>query len=100
MARCLAMAGTLPGDVVQITPSFGLFNGGFGFYHGVKSLGGFVIPTGAGNTSRQIKLARDFATRVITGVVSYGIRIMEVLQEEGTQIPSLKIGIFRCRDFY
>ncbi len=99
MARCLAMAGTLPGDVVQITPSFGLFNGGFGFYHGVKSLGGFVIPTGAGNTSRQIKLARDFGTRVITGVVSYGIRIMEVLQEEGTQIPSLKIGIFGAETF-
>jgi phenylacetate-CoA ligase len=99
MARCLMMAGAMPSDVIQITPSFGLFNGGFGFYHGVRKLGGFVIPTGAGNTSRQIKLARDFGTRVLTGVVSYGIRIMEVLQEEGGEIPSLKIGIFGAETF-
>ena len=38
MARCYRMAGAVPGDVVQITPSFGLFNGGFGFYHGARAL--------------------------------------------------------------
>ena len=31
MARCLAMAGAHAGEPIQITPSFGLFNGGFGF---------------------------------------------------------------------
>jgi hypothetical protein len=82
MARCYCMAGVGRGDVIQITPSFGLFNGGFGFYHGARLLGLFVIPTGAGNTPRQLKLARDFKTRVLTGVVSYGIRIMEVLEEK------------------
>ena len=46
MARCLVMAGARPGDPVQITPSFGLFNGGFGFYHGARKAGMFVIPTG------------------------------------------------------
>jgi phenylacetate-CoA ligase len=99
MARCLAMAGGLSGDAVQITPSFGLFNGGFGFYHGARMLGMFVIPTGAGNTSRQIRLARDFKTRVLTGVVSYGIRIMEVLEEESSSLPDLKIGIFGAETF-
>ncbi|MGL4370348.1 MAG: phenylacetate--CoA ligase family protein, partial [Spirochaetota bacterium] len=72
MARCYAMAGASPSDAVQITPSFGLFNGGFGMYHGAREYGLFIIPTGAGNTARQIKLAKDFGTRVITGVVSYG----------------------------
>jgi len=32
MARCYRMAGLLPGDGIQITPTFGLFNGGFGFF--------------------------------------------------------------------
>ncbi len=99
MARCLAMAGALPGDAIQITPSFGLFNGGFGFYHGARMLGMFVIPTGAGNTTRQIRLARDFGTRVLTGVVSYGIRVMEVLEEEKAALPDLKIGIFGAETF-
>ena len=99
MARCYKMAGVEPGDIIQITPSFGLFNGGFGFYHGAKSLGLFVIPTGAGNTPRQIKLAQDFKTRVLTGVVSYGIRIMEVLEEQKESMPDLKIGIFGAETF-
>ena len=99
MARCYAMAGAQPKDVIQITPSFGLFNGGFGMYHGARAMGMFIIPTGAGNTARQIKLARDFGTSVITGVVSYGIRIMEIMQEENTELPDLKIGIFGAEIF-
>ncbi len=99
MARCYRMAGVNRGDVIQITPSFGLFNGGFGFYHGASQMDLFVIPTGAGNTQRQITLARDFNTRVLTGVVSYGIRIMEVLQEKQMELPDLKIGIFGAETF-
>ena len=99
MARCYKMAGVREGDVLQITPSFGLFNGGFGFYHGAQELGLFVIPTGAGNTPRQIKLAKDFKTRALTGVVSYGIRIMEVLEEEKLELPDLEIGIFGAETF-
>lgn len=99
MARCYRMAGAQMGDVVQITPSFGLFNGGFGFYHGAHQAGLFVVPTGAGNTPRQIKLMQDFGTQVLTGVVSYGVRIMEVMAELKQTVPSLKIGIFGAEVF-
>lgn len=99
MARCYAMAGAKPTDVVQITPSFGLFNGGFGMYHGARKYGLFVVPTGAGNTARQIKLARDFGTNVFTGVVSYGVRLMEELAEAKAKLPDLKIGIFGAEAF-
>jgi len=99
MARCLFMAGAAPGDVLQITPSFGLFNGGFGFYHGARKAGLFVVPTGAGNTPRQVRLARDFNTTVLAGVVSYGVRVMEVMQEEKAQLPALRIGIFGAEVF-
>ncbi|MBN1257716.1 MAG: phenylacetate--CoA ligase [Planctomycetes bacterium] len=98
-ARCYSMAGAVAGDVAQITPSFGLFNGGFGFYHGARELGLFIIPTGAGNTARQIRLAQDFKTRILTGVVSYATRIIELLEEEGSSLPSLEIGIFGAETF-
>jgi len=99
MARCYRMAGVLEEDAIQITPSFGLFNGGFGFYHGARKAGLFIIPTGAGNTPRQIKLMNDFQVRALMGVVSYGVRLIEVLQEQKAAIPSLKIGMFGAETF-
>jgi phenylacetate-CoA ligase len=99
MARCYCMAGSQQGDTVQITPSFGLFNGGFGMYHGARAAGLFIIPAGAGNTPRQIHLAKDFGTRILTGVVSYGIRVMEVMEEMKETLPQLKIGIFGAETF-
>ncbi|MDR2643130.1 MAG: phenylacetate--CoA ligase [Planctomycetaceae bacterium] len=99
MARCYVMAGASEGDAVQITPSFGLFNGGFGMYHGAQSAGLFVIPTGSGNTERQIKLAKDFGTKILCGVVSYAIRIHEVMNAKGIELPDLKVGIFGAESF-
>ncbi|MDR2345376.1 MAG: phenylacetate--CoA ligase [Planctomycetaceae bacterium] len=99
MARCYVMAGANEGDVVQITPSFGLFNGGFGMYHGAQTAGLFVIPTGSGNTERQIKLAKDFGTKILCGVVSYAVRIHEVMQSLNVNLPNLKIGIFGAESF-
>ncbi|HEY3298357.1 MAG TPA: phenylacetate--CoA ligase [Armatimonadota bacterium] len=99
MARCYMMAGLVPGDTIQITPSFGLFNGGFGFYHGARKADMFVIPTGAGNTPRQIQLMNDFKVKGLMGVVSYGTRIMEVLVDQGIELPHLKIGLFGAETF-
>ena len=99
MARCYYMAGLQSGERIQITPSFGLFNGGFGFYHGARISNMFVVPTGAGNTPRQIKLMKDFKVKGLMGVVSYGIRIMEVLEDQKEELPDLKIGIFGAETF-
>lgn len=99
MARCYMMSGARRGDAVQITPLFGLFNGGFGMYHGARAAGLFVIPAGPGNTARQIRLARDLRTRIITGVVSYGVRLIEVMNELNVELPDLEIGIFGAETF-
>ncbi|MBN1198710.1 MAG: phenylacetate--CoA ligase [Bacteroidales bacterium] len=100
MARCYAMAGLEPGDTIQITPSFGLFNGGFGFFHGAAHHGLFVIPTGAGNTPRQVRLMNDFGVKAFGAVVSYALRIIEYMEENAIEtIPSLKIGIFGAEIF-
>ena len=99
MARCYCMAGAQPGDVVQITPGLGLFNGGFGCFHGARKLGMFIVPTGPGNTQRQITLAQDLKTNVVVSVVSYGIRIMEMAQQMNAALPDLKVGIFGAETF-
>jgi phenylacetate-CoA ligase len=99
MARCYRMAGIDQGEAIQITPSFGLFNGGFGFYHGARKAGLFVVPTGSGNTPRQVRLMHDFKVKALMGVVSYGIRIMEWLDEHQDELAELKIGIFGAETF-
>jgi len=43
MARCLTSAGVTHDDVIQITPSFGLFNGGFGFHFGATAIGDKIL---------------------------------------------------------
>ncbi len=99
MARCYRMAGMYPGDGVQITPTFGLFNGGFGFFHGARKAELFISPASSGNTPRQVKLLNDFKIKGICCVVSYMARIMEVAHEQGVEFPHLKVGIFGAETF-
>jgi len=96
MARCLATAGVGKSDVIQITPSFGLFNGGFGFHYGADTLGAFIIPIGAGRSSLQLQFFRDLKTTALGAIASYPLRLMEVAREEGFDWSDteLKVGIF------
>jgi phenylacetate-CoA ligase len=102
MARCLTMAGLQAGDAFQIMPTFGLFNGGFGCYHGCRKADLFCVPASSGNTERQIRLMRDFRVKGFCSVVSYVPRLIEKLDEEPTgdhDIPSLRVGIFGSETF-
>ena len=102
MARCFTMAGLETGDAFQIMPTFGLFNGGFGCYHGCRKAGLFCVPASSGNTERQIKLMRDFRVKGFCSVVSYVPRLIEKLDAEPTgdhDIPSLRVGIFGSETF-
>jgi phenylacetate-CoA ligase len=99
MARCYAMAGLSAGAAIQITPTFGLFNGGFGFYHGARKAGLFAIPASSGNTPRQVMLMRDFQVAGLMGVVSYASRIIELLDEKDLDLPDLQVGIFGAESF-
>jgi len=102
MARCFAMAGLEKGDAFQIMPTFGLFNGGFGCYHGCRKAELFCVPASSGNTERQIKLMRDFRVKGFCSVVSYVPRIIEKLDADPSgnhDIPSIKVGIFGSETF-
>jgi len=96
MARCYVAASVGRSDVIQITPSFGLFTGGFGFHYGAERLGAMVIPTGAGRTSLQLRLMRDLKATVVTAIATYPLRLVEVAREEQFDLASLslRVGIF------
>jgi len=96
MARCLSSAGLTYRDVLQITPSFGLFNGGFGFHYGAEKIGCFVVPIGPGRTLLQLKFMKDFKTTAIAAIASYPLRLIEVAKEEGFDFSetNLRVGIF------
>jgi len=96
MARCYAAAGVTRDDVIQVTPSFGLFTGGFGFHYGAERIGAMVVPTGAGRTTLQLKLMRDLRTTVVAAIATYPLRLIEVAREEGFDLASLslRVGIF------
>jgi len=96
MARCLSAAGLNYTDVLQITPSFGLFNGGFGFHYGAEKIGCFVVPIGPGRSLLQLKFMKDFGTTALAGIASYAIRLIEVAKEEGFDFSetNLRVGIF------
>jgi phenylacetate-CoA ligase len=93
MARCYVAAGVTARDVIQITPSFGLFTGGFGFHYGAERLGAMVVPIGAGRTLLQLKLMRDLRATVLTAIATYPLRLLEVAREERFDLTTLALRV-------
>ena len=93
MARCYVAAGVGRTDVIQITPSFGLFTGGFGFHYGAERLGAMVIPTGAGRTGLQLRLMRDLKATVVTAIATYPLRLIEAAREDAFDLASLSLRV-------
>ncbi len=83
IARCMYMAGVRKNDVFQNIVGYGLFTGGLGFQYGAERLGALTIPSGSGNSKRQINLMRDFGTTVIHIIPSYALHLRKVFEEMG-----------------
>ncbi|MBM3157586.1 MAG: phenylacetate--CoA ligase [Chloroflexi bacterium] len=91
MARTLASAGMTRHDVMQNAYGYGLFTGGLGFHYGCERLGATVIPTGGGNTKRQILLMQDLGTTVITCTPTYALILNETAKEMGVDLRETKL---------
>ena len=97
LARALTSVGLGREDVIQVSYGYGLFTGGLGLHYGAERIGATVLPTGAGNTERQIELMQDLGTTAIACTPSYFLHINEVAQKMGVSIrddTKLKAGIF------
>lgn len=93
MARCLATAGLTEKDKLQIMPSFGLFNGGFGFHYGAERLGCFIVPAGAGRSLMQLKLIKDLGVTAFGAIASYPARLIEVAKDNGFDFRETKLRV-------
>jgi len=97
LARGLTAIGLGRGDVIQVSYGYGLFTGGLGLHYGAERIGATVLPTGAGNTERQIELMQDLGSTAMACTPSYFLYINEVAQKMGVSIrddTKLKAGIF------
>ncbi|MBQ6457635.1 MAG: phenylacetate--CoA ligase [Kiritimatiellae bacterium] len=96
-ARCLAMYGITEDDVLQVSYGYGLFTGGLGAHYGGEKLGCAVLPTGAGNTEKQIMLMKDLGTTAIACTPSYFLHLATTAEAMGVDFrrdTKLKHGIF------
>ncbi len=94
VSRCMHMTGVRRDDVFQNLTGYGLFTGGLGFHYGGERLGTLTIPSGTGNTKRQILLMQQFGTTVIHLIPSYAMRLMQVTEELGVNLQTdLKLRI-------
>ncbi|MHC1631822.1 MAG: phenylacetate--CoA ligase family protein [Methanotrichaceae archaeon] len=97
LARALTSIGLGRGDVIQVGYGYGLFTGGLGLHYGAEKIGATVLPTGTGNTKRQVMLMQDLKSTAIACTPSYFMHIAEVAQRMGVSIrddTKLKVGVF------
>lgn len=94
MARCFEFAGVTNEDRVQITPGYGLWTAGIGFQAGAEKLGALCVPTGPGNTEKQLQMMVDMQSTVLCATSSYALLLAEEVRRRGLKDQiALKRGI-------
>ena len=83
MMRCYMLAGLTNQDRIQITPGNGLWTAGIGFQLGAERLGAMAIPTGPGNTEKQLELFVDLKSTALASTSSYALLLAEEIEKRG-----------------
>ena len=94
MFRCYEFAGVTNRDRVQITPGYGLWTAGIGFQNGAEKLGAMCVPTGPGNTDKQLQMMMDMQSTVLCATSSYALLLAEeVTQRDIRDEINLRVGV-------
>jgi phenylacetate-CoA ligase len=93
LARGLVAGTVTDEDVFQNAAGYGLFTGGLGFHDAATRVGALVVPSSAGNTSRQVLLLRDLGVTVLNTTPTYALHIAEVADAEGVDLRSLPLRV-------
>jgi len=95
MARNFTMVGLDENDVFQNAVNYGLFTGGLGFHYGIEKIGAMAVPSGTGNTARQLEMMIDFGVTALHCTPSYALYLAETAREmDLVDELSLKVGCF------
>jgi phenylacetate-CoA ligase len=94
-ARKLSYHGVNSRDVVQVSSTYGLWQGAWSVHWGAEKIGACIVPVGSGDTERQVRIIKQFGTTVLYGVTNYHFRIAEVARKLGENLAkySLRTGI-------
>jgi len=95
-ARKLSYHGVTDKDVVQVTATYGLWQGAWSVHWGAEKIGACVIPVGSGDTERQIRIIKQFGTTVLYGVTNYHFRIAEVAKRLGEDLAQYSLRVGMC----
>jgi len=94
MMRCYMLAGLTSLDRIQITPGYGLWTAGIGFQLGAERLGAMAIPTGPGNTEKQLEMLVDLKSTALASTSSYALLLAEEIEKRGLKDQiHLRVGI-------
>ncbi|AKB79065.1 Phenylacetate-coenzyme A ligase [Methanosarcina horonobensis HB-1 = JCM 15518] len=94
MMRCYMLAGLTNQDRIQITPGYGLWTAGIGFQLGAERLGAMAIPTGPGNTEKQLEMLVDLKSTALASTSSYALLLAEEIEKRGLKDQiHLRVGV-------
>jgi len=93
VARVLTASGVTRDDMIQVTFSYGLYTGAFGFHYGAEAIGASVIPTGTGNTEKQIMIMQDYKTTVLVSTPTYAKILAERMEHVGIDPKGLSLKV-------
>jgi phenylacetate-CoA ligase len=94
MMRCYMLAGLTNLDRIQITPGYGLWTAGIGFQLGAERLGAMAIPTGPGNTEKQLEMFVDLKSTALASTSSYALLLAEEIEKRGLKDQiQLRVGV-------
>lgn len=95
MARDLMMVGVRSDDIFQNAVNYGLFTGGLGVHYGAEKLGAMTVPSGTGNTVRQLEMMVDYGVTALHCTPSYALYLAETAEQmDILDKLSLNIGCF------
>ncbi len=95
MARDFVMVGVKKGDIFQNAVNYGFFTGGLGVHYGIERMGAMAVPSGVGNTERQLEIMMDFAVTVLHCTPSYALYLAETAKARSVVDKlMLRIGCF------
>lgn len=95
MARDFVMVGVTKKDIFQNAVNYGFFTGGLGVHYGIERMGAMAVPSGTGNTERQLEIMADFGVTVVHCTPSYALYLAETAKAKGfMERLKLRIGCF------
>ncbi len=95
VARDLVMVGCTREDIFQNAVNYGFFTGGLGIHYGIERMGAMAVPSGIGDTKRQLEIMADFGVTVLHCTPSYALYLAETANDLGVMDKlKLRIGCF------